>query len=170
MVPSIHCRPSWFHRSRSGDGDGDEAEDEKAFLVPSVVAFPHGMSTIVAGLSLAEAKKEEFSKSSSTFATTSPAPGPVSAPVPATPPPKSTLQARQSSGSSPPLRRASETARAGGRGGFHVCAGGGATSTSCSASPCLRWYACCSTECMHRMLHGYRSKFFGLLFSHLCGW
>ncbi|KAL5663966.1 hypothetical protein ACJX0J_024074, partial [Zea mays] len=72
--------PSWFHRSRSGDGDGDEAEDEKAFLVPSVVAFPHGMSTIVAGLSLAEAKKEEFSKSSSTFATTSPAPGPVSAP------------------------------------------------------------------------------------------
>ena len=80
MVPSIHCRPSWFHRSRSGDGDGDEAEDEKAFLVPSVVAFPHGMSTIVAGLSLAEAKKEEFSKSSSTFVTTSPALGPISSP------------------------------------------------------------------------------------------
>ena len=76
----------WFHRSIAGtvqaarSGEGDEAEEEKAFLVPSVAAFPHGMSAATAGPSLAEAKKEEFNKSSSTFTTTSPAPGPVSAP------------------------------------------------------------------------------------------
>jgi hypothetical protein len=55
----------WFHRSIAGtvqaarSGDGDEAEEEKAFLVLSVAAFPHGMSTTAAGPSLAEAKKEE---------------------------------------------------------------------------------------------------------------
>jgi hypothetical protein len=98
----------WFHRSIAGtvqvvrSSDGDEAKEEKVFLVPSVAVFPHGMSAAVVGPSLAEVKKEEFSKSSSTFVTTSPTPSPVSALVSATPPPKSTLQARQSSGSWPP--------------------------------------------------------------------
>jgi hypothetical protein len=61
----------WFHRSiagtvqAAGSGDGDEAEEEKAFLVPSAAAFPHGMSAAAAGPSLAVAKKEEFSKSPS---------------------------------------------------------------------------------------------------------
>ncbi|AQL02432.1 ATP synthase D chain, mitochondrial [Zea mays] len=61
----------WFHRSiagtvqAAGSGDGHEAEEEKAFLVPSAAAFPHGMSAAAAGPSLAVAKKEEFSKSPS---------------------------------------------------------------------------------------------------------
>ncbi|PWZ55739.1 Protein DWARF AND LOW-TILLERING [Zea mays] len=61
----------WFHRSIArtvqapGSGDGDETEEEKAFLVPSAAAFPHGMFVAAAGQSLAMAKKEEFSKSPS---------------------------------------------------------------------------------------------------------
>ncbi|KAL5672332.1 hypothetical protein ACJX0J_016638, partial [Zea mays] len=48
-----------------GSDDGDKAEEEKAFLVPSAAVFPHGMSAAAAGLSLAVAKKKEFSKSPS---------------------------------------------------------------------------------------------------------
>jgi hypothetical protein len=45
----------WFHRSiagtvqAAGSGDGDEAEEGKAFLVPSATSFPHGMSVAARG-------------------------------------------------------------------------------------------------------------------------
>ncbi|KAL6606295.1 hypothetical protein ACP70R_041948 [Stipagrostis hirtigluma subsp. patula] len=60
----------WFHQSIAGTvqvaapGEGEEAEEEKAFLVPSAAAFPHGMPA-AAGPSLPAAKQEEFSKSPS---------------------------------------------------------------------------------------------------------
>ncbi|KAL6861456.1 hypothetical protein ACP4OV_017156 [Aristida adscensionis] len=85
----------WFHQPIAGTvqvaapGEGDEAEEEKAFLVPSAAAFPRGMApAAAAGPSLATAKQEELSKSPSNSPASSGGTDGGSSAAPPPPPPE----------------------------------------------------------------------------------